>query len=176
MNTKYIVGMVVVAVIATFLGVSYPKTPTEISVDKVVSEVKTKLGSSPDNYSPFINQNGVTKWYNRVGLTQASSTICAIKSPSATSTLVSASVHVNVNTTASTAVIGKATTAFATTTKLAQAAIAAGAELNLVASTSPATDGALTFSPNTYMVVGLNGSGAVNLAGNCQATWEQIAY
>lgn len=179
MTNSKILGIALVAVvIATFVGVSYPKTPVEISVDKVVSEVKDKLGAvtGPNVYSDYFSINGVTRFYNRTTLTQASSTICAIRSPAATSTLVSGAVHIDINTTASTAVIGKATTPFATTTLLAQAAIAAGTELNLVASTSPISNGALTFSPNTYMVVSLAGSGAVSLNGDCSATFEQIAY
>lgn len=174
MNTmnKLFVGLLTIALLlgayATFL-----KTPTVVKEngDKVVVGAQP---ISPFNYSCV---GGVCRFVaSKPTLTQASSTICALQSPAATSTLVSGAVHIDINTTASTAVIGKATTAFATTTKLAQAAIAAGTELNLVASTSPITNGANVFSPNTWMVVSLEGSGAVNLDGNCQATWEQINY
>lgn len=178
-STKSLWVAVVVAIIAIGLGVTYPKTTEQISVDRIVSEVKSKLNLGalvgPDIQSEFLGIDGVYSWYKTTPLTQATSTICAIKSPVATSTLVHGSVHINLNTTASTAVIGKATTAFATTTKLAQAGVAAGGELNLVASTSPITNGANVFSPNTYMVVSLEGSGAVSLTGSCIAEFRQIA-
>lgn len=174
MNTmnKFLVGGVVVALILGGLAF-FKNVPTVVNEngEKVVVGAQP---ISPFNYSCV---GGVCRFTAfKSTLTQATSTICALQSPAATSTLVSGAVHVDINTTASTAVIGKATTAFATTTKLAQAAIAAGTELNLVASTSPITNGANVFSPNTWMVVSLEGSGAVSLDGNCQATWEQINY
>ena len=163
---KILIGLGVVVLLV--LGVTLPRG------NSVVQQI-VGANPGPDSYSPYNSFNGIQQWYTSRALTQASSTICAIKSPSATSTLVRGSVHINTNTTASTAVIGKATTAFATTTLLGQNSIAAGTELNLVASTSPISNGALTFSPNTYMVVGLYGSAAVSLTGKCQATFEVIS-
>lgn len=178
-NRNLWIAVVVVIIAVIWIGVSYPKTPTEISIDKIVNEVKAKLNfgslTGPDIQSEYLCVNGVCRYFYKTPLAQSTSTVCAIKSPAATSTLSSGSLHINVNTTASTAVIGKATTAFATTTKLGQAGVAAGAELNLVASTSPITDGATTFSPNTYLVASLEGSGLVNLTGTCQAIFTQIA-
>lgn len=62
MNNKFTVALVVVvAIIVTWVGVTYPKTPVEVSVDQVVNEVKTKLGalSGPDIYFPVSLNSGV---------------------------------------------------------------------------------------------------------------------
>lgn len=171
MNKIISVGIVIALLLGGYA--TFFKTAEVINPETGEKVVVGAQPISPYNYTCF---GGVCRFAQMKSLAQATSTICAIQSPAATSTLVSAAVHIDINTTASTAVIGKATTAFATTTKLAQVAIAAGTELNLVASTSPATSGANVFSPNTWLVASLEGSGAVSLDGNCQATWEQINY
>src|SRR3990167_1048450 len=53
--------------------------------------------ASPDIQSPYLNIGGVRKWYARSdSFIQASTTLCSIESPRATSTLTHASIWVNV--------------------------------------------------------------------------------
>jgi hypothetical protein len=184
MNKNLVIG--VIAVVVLVLGLIFPKSPQSLLVNDAVDKINqaaneamerlSKVGASPgsDRFSPCESRDGVVSCTTRRALTQATSTVCAIKSPAATSTLISAHLHINVNTTASNARIAKSATAFATTTLLAQQNIAAATELNLVASTSPITNGANTFSPNTFVVFDLDGSAGVNLTGNCQAVFESL--
>ena len=142
--------------------------------------------TGPDSTFPCESHNGVTTCFERKNLAQATTTVCAIKSPTATSTLTFASVHINVATgTASTIQFSKAATAFATTTLIYTDAggstiesVGALAEVNAFASsTQPKT--VRTFSPNTFFVASRAGGGAFaggvfNEAGYCQATFNVL--
>lgn len=147
------------------------------------SSVSTEQASGgsvtgPDSFYPCTSSNGVTRCFERRGLTTATTTVCAIKSPSATSTLVSASVQFVVSTTTASRVsLAKAATAYATTTSLGAADLAAGARGTFVASTTNTTnttvDGLSVFGPSQYFVVGVQGgSGTFSPTGSCQATFE----
>ena len=137
--------------------------------------------ASPDINSAYIRYGagyGVRTWATGTGLTQATTTICAILSPAATSTLVSGGVKIDLaSSSATTVYIAKATTAYATTTLLGAAiAVGAGAQGFGVASTT----GSHVFAPNTYFVVGLTGgdSGVANPVGlvprgSCHAVFEE---
>lgn len=113
-------------------------------------------------------------------LTAATTTVCAIQAPTATSTLVRAAIRFDVSsTTASVVTLAKATTAFATTTSLGSAALAANAQGTIIATTTPvdALDEDRIFAPNTWFVVGMQGGvsgGTFSPTGVCQATWEAI--
>jgi hypothetical protein len=143
-NQKTLVVFVaILIIIATLVGVSYPKTPADISVDRIVSEVKSKLNlgalTSPDIQSSYLSVNGSRTWYNRVPVRTASSTLCTIKSPAATSTIAHASVALT--TTASYVtqyLLGHDNTGNnATTTSLGSImAVAANAKLVYVASST----------------------------------------
>ena len=64
--------------------------------DKVADvEPSVILGAfpGPNIYSDYFCINDICRFYNKVGLRAATNTICAIQSPQATSTLISASVH-----------------------------------------------------------------------------------
>lgn len=138
--------------------------------------------SGPDIYSPYLAVNGVTKWYFKEGLRQATTTteskvsrvICSVKSPNATSTL---AFQVTNWTTASTSATkiytAKGTTAFATTTAIGTAfALGASAQATLFASTTAAelATEATVFAPNTYFVQSMSGGsvGNVSPVGKCQ--------
>ncbi len=180
MNTlKTIVVAAVVAVIAAAGTFAFLPTRTEVI---------TKLGSS-GNYvaSPVFTFGDVRAYAGRQELRQASTTICAIQSPAATSTLRFANVKVNIG--SSTALIldiAQATTQYATTTKIGTTYnIAAGAQAFVQASTSPAAGATTVFAPLTWLVVKAQGgvtagdfataAGSAGFVptGSCTATWEE---
>lgn len=113
----------------------------------------------------------------RVVMTQGTTTVCAIQSPNATSTLTEGSALFTVSsTTAATVSMAKAVTAFATTTALGTVVIAANAQGTAIASTSPTgatLDPSQVFSPNTWFVVGVaGGTGTFSPTGVCTAEFQ----
>lgn len=111
-------------------------------------------------------------------LEAASTTICALQSPAATSTLQSASVLLTTSSTsASTITLAKAATAFATTTLLNTGAVAAGAQATIIASTTSqgGTDQASVFGPSQWFVAGMSGgTGTFSPSGVCSAVWREV--
>lgn len=89
----------------------------------------------------------------RRSLSQATTTVCSIQSPAATSTLVYAGIQMNVSSSSAEILdIAQATTAYASTTKIGTTYnVAAGAQATVVASTSPAAGAATLFAPNTFL-------------------------
>ena len=158
-------------------------------VQKVINNT-TSLGAvaSPDIQSPYFSFGGVRQWGAHSGLNQASTTICSLQSPAATSTLsMSSGISITTGTTTAIALeIGKSTVMDATTTRISYVTLASGAQVTLnsfVASTTAAygslgqrhtadeTD--LIFAPNTRLNVKYGGTlGSLNtLVGGCNATW-----
>lgn len=119
------------------------------------------VGASPSNQSTS-NVDCVgevcTYFYSQVAKT-ATSTLCAIKSPAATSTLISATFHeYTATSTGGVVALSKGTSAFATTSTLIGTAynIASGAFATVQASTSPAAGDATIIAPNTFLVWGVH--------------------
>lgn len=136
--------------------------------------------SGPDLYSPYFNVNGVIRYFNHVTLVQASTTLCNIKSPSASSTLAIMTIRVMGSTTGMLIDIAKSTAPDATTTAIGTSySVVAGKYVEIQASTSPAAGAATIFPPNNYLVVkaGLPTAGAAGTfsqVGACNATFEII--
>jgi len=126
--------------------------------------------------SSTISVNGAGTITKRAVMTTATTTVCALQSPAATSTLVYGSAYLTVSSTsASTLTIAKATTAYATTTSLGASAIAANAQATIIASTTPTAGAATVFAPSTYMVVGLQGgTGTFSPTGVCTAVFRTV--
>lgn len=144
----------------------------------VSKQVSNQVGavSSPDIMSPYFSFGGVRNWGAHTdSMHTATSTVCVIQSPVATSTLLSASMRLDTgSTSASTLRISKATTAFATTTTLASSALAANLGGIITATTSIASDNAVV-NPSNYIVFSMEGgTGVFSPTGSCQATFEQI--
>ena len=137
--------------------------------------------SGPDFYSDYFNVNGVKGYYNSKGLVQASTTVCSIKSPSATSTLSLGSITFRLASTSATYVeLARATTPYATTTRIGSPyVIAANAQASIVASStgSVAGDGTI-FPPSTYFNVKVSWATAATSAsvptGTCQGVFTAI--
>lgn len=107
--------------------------------------------SSPDVSSPYFSFGGVREWATSAEFKSASTT-CAVQSPAATTTLVSATARFDsIPDAASTWELGNATTAYATTTSLGKFALGSGAKGDLIATTSVTalTDGRV--APSTYI-------------------------
>lgn len=146
----------------------------------VVNQV-SQLGavSSPDINSPYFSFGGVRQWAGRTdSLTQATTTICAIQSPAATSTLAYGTIKLTVSsTTASTITLAKAATAYATTTSLGTWEAAANSQGTAVSLRTAAGGEDLdeTFGPNQWFVVGMaGGNGTFSPTGTCQAVWISL--
>lgn len=149
--------------------------------DEVVQSEQPVFGalSSPDIVSPYFSFGGVREWAASVELRQASTSLCAIQSPAATTTLTSASLRVDfATTTAQQLEIGKATTAFATTTRLAIVSIAANASTHLVATTSATAlqDGIVAPYSwiNAQITAGVGGAAGNVPTGRCNVVFREI--
>lgn len=175
MNTLKIVGISIA--VSLVVGVILLMTLGGSTGESIVREVRN-VGAvaSPDIQSPYFSFGGVRFWGGKTeSLTAATTTVCAIQSPAATSTLVNASIYFNVSsTTASVVTLAKSATAFATTTSLGTLGLAANAQGGAVATTTSAQ----VWGPNQWFVVGMQGgpSGQTfSPTGTCQATWMQLA-
>lgn len=129
--------------------------------------------TGPDLPYTYFGVGGVRQHKLAGSLTTATTTVCAIQSPVATSTLVHAGIRFDVSsTTASTLTAAKATTPYATTTLLFADHISAGAQASIVATT---TTNNYVFGPSEYLVYALSGgAGTFSPTGNCQATFEAL--
>ena len=182
MNKTIWIATVAVLVIAIG-GVFLPRGNTV--VERIVGAI-----SSPDIQSSYLSVNGLTHEYRRESLTLSTTTVCALKSPAATSTLLYGSMAMtrsatgtayimcfvkSPNTgTSTTAVSGEGSTKFATTSIAANAL----GNLNAFATTTLAAVSAdltlavtdKTFNPNEYLVGYISGSHIITTArGVCQA-------
>lgn len=170
-NQKLTVALVVVALIA--IG-GYFRNEV---VERVVGATP-----SPDITSPYVNFDGVRHEFRSQVMRTATTTVCSIKSPAATSTLTFASALVGTATSAATTwTFAKNTTGgSATTTLLSTVALAAASQGTMVASTTvgvfgPSADAPIVFGPNNYLVVGVAGVATfaaeptINFGGACKA-------
>ena len=159
--------------------------PAPIVNVNVPKQTSTVLGSvaSPDIMSKWFSFGGVRQWAGKLeALATASSTVCAIQGPAATSTLGHGSVRFTLASTSAISVdLAKGTTQYATTTKIGSTyGIAASAQATIVASSTGSVAGNGTiFAPNDWFVVRFNeysnSSGAGNApTGVCEAQWTII--
>lgn len=139
---------------------------------------KTKVGSLAEIPSPFFCVNNVCRFVARPSMTAATTTICAIQAPAATSTLIAASWQITTGTsTAATIDMGTSTDRYSTTTNLVAAkSIGSGAQGYATWSSAGGSADDAIMAPNTWVVVKTAGAGlgGYTYGGNCQATFEQI--
>lgn len=138
--------------------------------------------AGPDIPSRYLNWGGVSEYKAKASLTTATTTPCALQSPSATSTLISAGIQLTVSSSTATIWdIARSATPYATTTAFGTAYnVGASKTAFINASTSPTSSAPEVFAPNTYLVFGARagitagdtaGTGFVP-AGVCHATFE----
>lgn len=185
-NSLTIIVSVVASVILVWgfgLGGKNIETVTK-EVVREVRETGQTLGAlaGPDIMSPYISWGGVRHWAGHMTFAQGTSTVCAIQSPAATSSLQFGSAKiVHASSSAATVFMAKATTQYATTTNLGTVALAAGAQGITVASTTfsgEPQDPASVFAPNTWFVVGMQGIDSSDMSpaglaavGSCDVVW-----
>lgn len=138
---------------------------------------------SAEIISPFLSVNQVRHEYRRQGLATATTTPCAIKSPSATSTLILSTLQLTVATnTATTWTFASSTTAFATTSLYNTFTVAANKLGTLQGTTTPQGASAVgddkqILPPNSFLVWGVAGTQPADttlLKGYCQAEFVAV--
>lgn len=151
-NSQIAILAGVVALLVS-LGVAAFNKPVNTIVNDTLGAV-----TGPDLFFPYLGVNGVNTFYSYSKIRTATTTPCAFKSPSATSTLVQATIRLDVSSSTATIWdIAKASNAFATTTALIPTAynVAAGAQAFINASTSVGQTGAgNVIAPNQFIVFG----------------------
>lgn len=126
------------------------------------------------------SMGGATTTTLRIPLTQATTTVCAIQSPNATSTYLGFSVSFSVSSTTATKIaIATSTSAFATTTFMTGGNLPANGQGAFVGTTSPfifgVGQGAGLIAPLTWTVVSMTGgAGTFSPVGACTATFGSI--
>ncbi len=172
--SKIIGGIAVVALVAIGVGsLHHSPAPADQNQAPLPGAV-----SSADIYSPYLNVNGIYKWYQKQAITLSTTTPCAIKSPAATSTLAFSAINITTgSSTATTWTVANATSPYATTTLLFPAfSLGSGAQGALIATASSSPNTPTILAPNTWIVWGVAGftnPGTV-LRGTCQAQFNQI--
>lgn len=182
MNKKLLVGSAVAVLLAGWIGAGLQPNP-------VAPEPARQLGAlaGPDIQSPYLSVGGVRHEYRSRSLTTATTTVCSLQSPSATSTLVHAGLRVGTATTSATTwtLAKNSTGGSATTTLINTISLAGASQGTLVASTTQTAVGALSadpvivFAPNNYLVWGVAGipfsaQGTIDFGGVCQAEFIVI--
>lgn len=123
-------------------------------VYNVVPSIEPQKGSAvgPESSNSYQCYNGVCTYYAKAVMSPATTTICSLKSPSATTTIISPrALFVPSVTYANNFEVGLASNAFATTTSLGKITIAANGSGELVGTTTVTAlkDGVVP--PNSYI-------------------------
>lgn len=160
---------------------------TSFVVAKSVPSESLGALSSPRIPSPYLTWGGVATYQARIALNTATTTPCAILSPVSTSTLEFADLIIKTPTsTATTWTLAKATTRYATTTKLSVFSLGSGVTGTMVGTTTAsnitgstvAVDDLNVIAPSTYIVWGVAGIDKIadtsKLNGYCQAGFRSI--
>ena len=173
-NLEKVIGGI--AVIACILSVVVFFRVPGIPGASTVNQFGATTG--PERFNDCESTNGIETCFGRTGLKTATTTVCAIQSPTnATSTLVSGSVRFSTSGVASIITIAKGATAYATTTSLGRITLAANAQATIVASSTPSTSSAddlNVFAPGKWFVVGMEGAATFSPVGVCQAQFRKI--
>jgi hypothetical protein len=177
-NAKLIVVAVIIVVVSVFA--SYLLAPKIQTVIQTIQPSETPVGGIASNY---LDIGGVRHYAGSMTLKTATSTICRIQGPAATSTLIYASVNfLTTSSTALTVNIAKTTNAlsYATTTLIGSAyTTTASSGGTILASSTPVAGDLTVFNPNDWLVVKaipiVAGGWVTALAptGECKAEWIQ---
>lgn len=168
---NYLVAAGTAAVVALVIALSLHGT-------KVVQQ---NLGAvaSPDIQSPYFSVGGMRTWSNKSVMRTASTSVCSIQAPAATSTLLYASARFDSgNGYLTTYEFGASAAQGATTTVLARYTFASGANLtgNIVSTTTTALAD-MVLVPNAWINLNVATSSASSLyapSGECQAEFRQL--
>lgn len=184
MNKNLSIILAGIALVLSLFGAFRPA-----QVQEIIKEITAGAVSSPDIISPYFSVGGARYWSANQTMQQATTTVCAIQSPAATSTLVAGTVSFTVSSTsASTVTVARQTQAFSTTTRdfnnalIRTQSIAANARGSFQAATTSLT--ALTeaqanvvFGPSQWLLVTMAGGiGTFSPTGQCTALFQQAEY
>lgn len=178
MEKKYIALSVVLSVLVS-VGVYTlaPEKPVQI-VEKNTPSVQGFAG--PDLPSRYFSFGGVRQFAGFTQMQVATTSLCSMQSPAATSTIEFVSWSITTGTsTAAVIDIGTSTTAFATTTNLISGtSVGSGATGQAYWSSAggSATDNIM--APSTWVNVKTAGAGVggYTFGGTCQVVFNQIVY
>jgi hypothetical protein len=174
-----------IALITSLIHTSDPSVARNIAdIQQEISQLSTHSGAlaGPDIASPYLNWGGIVRWGAVQAFNQASSTLCSIQAPAATSTLRSFGINFTAGAVyANTYELGySATTKNSTSTAIiASYTVAANALLTTQATTTltALTDGVVapnswvSFNVSTTTVGSATGPTAT---GQCSATFDQL--
>lgn len=183
-----LVGILAVGTIATLAFTNESATPPTTVMENVETvnitnppaQSEMVLGAaSPDFMTNYISVGGVRQWWYSTPLTTASTTLCSIQAPAATSTLMFGSLNIRTGTTSALYLEfgkGAANKRTATTTNLGYVTVLAANAVGtfLASTTQSGADPANVFAPNTWFVVNASVPGysdwtAAALTGRCKA-------
>ncbi len=169
-NTSIKVTISLAIALAVLFGGLYVTKPTTV-ITKYLPNDNVGAVSGPDIFSTYLKVNGVNIAYRKNAMVAATTTPCAVRSPTAaTSTLLSAQVDFTTSSTSAAIIhIAKAATFTATTTLIQQFNTSAN-----TAATFGTASSTLVFSPGEYLVVGMSVAGSNNTfspTGTCSATF-----
>lgn len=177
MTKQNILNAVLVVAVVVVGFVAFNVKSTNTVIDKTVTNTPGAVVSSelPDNNFSY---GGVRRWAYRPKFNVATTTLCAVKSPAATSTLVSAGFIINVGTTtAATIDVAKGNTQGATTTLLVTgSSVAASAFANVQWTSAGAVAADDIMAPNTWVLVKTAGAGlgGYTYGGNCSVVFQEF--
>ncbi len=156
---------------------------TEPKTDSVFASVPQKVGAltSPDIPYQYFSFGGVRRWAYRTESLTASTTVCSIQTPNATTTLVSGNLYlISANVaTSSTFTVAKAPTTGSYTTPINTVAAVASARDQVIPFASSSVNAQvfqdMVFGPNQFLNVRMASSTfTFSPTGICQATFEQL--
>ena len=167
----------VVAIVAVLVGgLAWMKTPGVVTVPGTNTITERVGGVNPDIPSQYLQWGGVTEWRQSAAMlgNAASTTVCALNGPAASSTLIFASYHGNTG--SSTAMVlrmSKQANQYPNTkTYIGQTTLAANTDVVAFATSTDITGA--TWNSSSYLVfeVGMNlGAGTSSPTGTCSAAW-----
>ena len=181
-NNKALIFGGIVGIVA--LGVSFFTGQDTIVVQPNVEKtIEASTGGASSDFSTrYLSWGGVRNWATGVRLdgTAASTTICAIAAPTASSSLEFLAVRANSGTTTSMQVQAfKSASPFLTTTAVTGETVFASMTETVAVATSTVVDStARLFTSGDYLVVTMTpatgGNGPVSPTGQCNAQFVQI--
>lgn len=142
-----------------------PRGPAGASARDVVGGL-----SSPNIQSDYLCVGGACSYFRHTDMSRGlnglgTTTVCALQSPAATSSLSYFSFGIQTGTsTAAVLTLATSTSRFSTTTYLTSYTL--GANQQLYAAFAPTTTQATSYAPNTYVVLGVQGNVNVNGSNN----------
>jgi len=177
MKNKIVIGGIVIAIFLGVIGIFTGGSTIQQVINK--SGIGSVAGTDLYNdYFRFGSGDGIRVWNTAQGLQTATTTVCSIQSPSATSTLTAAGIKIDVATTTQ-SILDIGTSASSNTSTSTQIGttytIAANAQAFVQASTTPAALARTVLAPKTFLNFNMVGGAGLKVSpsGACHASFEE---